>query len=217
MTHERRGCEDPLLEIVQGAFSMENPWQLPSGAAGVPLVNSSNGQRPRLETNVNIYHDGARIYFVFDGADDQVVTTHLARDSPVWKEDAVEIFLSPFDLRHYFEIEVSPRGTLFDAMIHSPDGRRETMEVDRDWNCGDLFAAVRYEREIDVDARFTTVIAVPFVCLDVAVPLPGKRWRANFFRIDRHPGGDEFTAWRPTGRTPPDFHVPAAFGELLFR
>ena len=38
-------------------------------------------------------------------------------------------------------------------------------------------------------------------------------WRANFYRIDRGER-DEYSAWRPTLRSPPDFHVPARFGSL---
>ena len=42
-------------------------------------------------------------------------------------------------------------------------------------------------------------------------------WRANFFRIDRSAAhGDDFSAWQPTMKTPPDFHVTEAFGVLRF-
>ena len=48
-------------------------------------------------------------------------------------------------------------------------------------------------------------------------PAEGEVWRANFFRIDRHPKlGDDFSAWQPTMRTPPDFHVVGAFGTIRF-
>jgi hypothetical protein len=48
-------------------------------------------------------------------------------------------------------------------------------------------------------------------------PVAGETWRANFFRIDRHPElGDEYSAWQPTMRSPADFHVGEAFGTLKF-
>ena len=40
-----------------------------------------------------------------------------------------------------------------------------------------------------------------------------RRWHANFYRIDRGPA-DEYSAWQPTLADPPDFHVPARFGQL---
>ncbi len=208
---------DSRLEVVPHAFSIDEPWHVPPGAGGVPLLNSSNGNPPRLETTLHTFHDGERVYFIFDGDDDHVVATHLERDAPLWEQDVVELFLSPSHPSRYFEIEASPRGTWFDAAIHSPDGKRETMEVDRDWNCNDLFVAVRHLRDIQGAGRFTTVVALPFACMGVPAPQPGNSWRANFFRIDRHPEGDEFTAWRPTWKSPPDFHLPDAFGEMIFR
>jgi alpha-galactosidase len=63
-----------------------------------------------------------------------------------------------------------------------------------------------------------TVIRVPFASIERSKAADGEVWRANFFRIDRSAThGDEFSAWQPTMRNPPDFHVPAAFGELRFQ
>jgi hypothetical protein len=41
-----------------------------------------------------------------------------------------------------------------------------------------------------------------------------RRWRANFYRIDRGTE-DEYSAWCPTLADPPDFHVPRCFGTLV--
>ena len=48
-------------------------------------------------------------------------------------------------------------------------------------------------------------------------PRDGETWRANFFRIDRHPQhGDEYSAWQPTMKDPADFHIAECFGTLTF-
>ena len=62
----------------------------------------------------------------FDGRDDGVVATHTRRDAPLWEEDVFEVFLAPGDdsPRLYYEFEVNPLGTLFDARVESPDLRR---------------------------------------------------------------------------------------------
>ena len=55
----------------------------------------------------------------------------LGHDEPIWKEDVFEVFVAPQGLTPYFEIEVNPLGTTFDARIDSPDGERATMTTPR--------------------------------------------------------------------------------------
>ena len=209
------------IEVHRGEFAIEDPWQRPPDAAPAPLVRSSDGSRLRLATSVALYYDAARLYVLFEGEDDHVVSTHTENDAPLYEEDVVEAFIAPGKKEFYLELEVSPAGVVFDAAIDSPQGVRDTMKVDLAWECRDLFVAVRYERirrDEGADAAgFSTILAIPFTSLSVAPPTPGDSWTANFFRIDRHSRGDEFGAWSPTGRTPPDFHVTSAFGTLKFR
>lgn len=178
-----------------------------------PFVDACQAIAPRLGTRVSLWRDEAALFALFACEDDGIVATYSDRDDPVWKEDAVEIFLAPGDPSEYFEIESSPRGTIFDARVVSPDGARETMRVDSAWDCEGLLAAIRIE-----PARQTEVlIRVPFKGLGRTSPRPGERWLANFYRIDRSEEfGDQYTAWRPTMKSPADFHVPAAFGEIVF-
>ena len=46
-------------------------------------------------------------------------------------------------------------------------------------------------------------------------PAPNEQWRMNLYRIERGEA-EEFTAWSPTLKSPPDFHVPSRFGTLVF-
>ena len=203
---------DDTLIVPRGEFSIEQPWRIPAACDPVALRRSTDGAVPRLATSVALYWDDGHLTAVFAGDDDGVVATHLRRDAPLYEEDVVELFLAPEKNGSYFELEVNPLGTLFDARITSPDGVRATMKADLAWNCDDLFAALR-----KTDGRFETVVRMPFASFGAATPHKGTRWRANIFRIDRSThSGDEYTAWRPTMKNPPDFHVVAAFGELLF-
>ena len=205
------------LAVPRAEFSIEDPWAFPPVCQPVRMRRATDGATPRLATSFAAYRDDAFLTLLYSGADDHVVATHLDHDAPLYEEDVVEAFLAPRPADSYYEIEVSPRGTTFDARIESPDGVRKTMRADRAWTCSGLFAAVRKIVESDGSMSLDTVIRVPFPCLEVAPPREGEVWRANFFRIDRHPRrGDEFSAWQPTLRTPPDFHVVAAFGSLRF-
>jgi hypothetical protein len=149
----------------------------------------------------------------FDGKDAGVVATYTGRDDPLWKEDVFEIFLSPHETPAvYFEFEVNPLGTLFDARVDSPELRRASMRTTTDWNCPGFEARVTRR---DDSTRWSASVRIP---LD---PLldgpPPAAWRANFYRIDRRSeeaGADEFSAWSPTLADPADFHVPERFGIL---
>ncbi|MCU1350115.1 MAG: hypothetical protein JWO56_3145 [Acidobacteria bacterium] len=180
------------------------------------LVRATDGSAPRLSTSVAAYRDDEALTFVFSAADDLVVARYRGHDEPLWEHDVVEVFLAPERRTEYFELEVNPLGTTFDARIESPDGQRGTMRTFLDWTCQGLFAAVRKDVESGGAMTIETVIRIPFASLGGA-PAPGTEWAANLFRVDRHPDrGDEYTAWQPTGKVPADFHVPAAFGLLRF-
>jgi hypothetical protein len=199
-------------------FDMEEPWSPPPGSTPVRLRRATDGAPPRLATSVAVWFDAEALSVLFSCADDRVVATHIRHDAPLYEEDVVEIFVSPDRLERYYELEVSPRATLFDASVDSPDLDRATMHVDRAWTCEGLMAAVRSIIEEDGSTTTDTIVRVPFASLGRSEPRDGETWRINFFRIDRHPEqGDEYSAWQPTMKTPADFHVPAAFGTIRFQ
>ena len=193
--------------VPRADFSIEDPWAIPRGCTPVALRRAADGAAPRLATRLALYHDGECLTALFLGEDDGVQATYLGHDEPLWKEDVVELFLAPERPSRYFEIEVNPLGTTFDAVIDSPDLDRATMTTDLAWTCRGLFAAVR-----TMPASLDVVVRVPFESLGARAE---GEWRANFYRIDRG-SRDEYSAWQPTMKTPPDFHVPRAFGGLRF-
>lgn len=205
------------LIVPRAQFDMEEPWATPSVCTPVRLRRATDAAAPRLATSLAVWFDDEFLTALFSSSDDYIEATLDEHDAPLYEQDVVELFLAPATLARYFEIEVSPRGTIFDAAIDSPDGERATMRVDRGWNCEGLVAAVRRVTESDGAVTIDTVVRVPFAALGRAMPADGETWRANFFRIDRHPErGDEFSAWQPTFKVPADFHVTAAFGTLRF-
>jgi Carbohydrate-binding family 9 len=206
------------LVVSRAPFDIEEPWSAPAAARTVRLRRATDGTTPRLATSVAIWYDNECLSILYSFADDHIVARHFAHDAALYDEDVVEAFLSPETASEYFELEVSPRGTIFDARISSPDGVRQSMHVDRDWTCEGLMATIRAVTELDRGMSLDVLLRVPFSSLGRSVPAAGETWRANFFRIDRHPEkGDEFSAWQPTLREPADFHVTAAFGTLSFQ
>ena len=206
------------LIIPRSSFDIEEPWSTPTRCRPVRLRRAVDAAAPRLATSVAAWFDDQYMTVLFSAADDYIHATHVARDEPLYEEDVVELFLAPNGLERYFEFEVSPKGSIFDAFIDSPHGERATMRADVSWTCAGLVAAVRKVVESGGAITVDTLVRVPFDALGRPTPRDGETWRGNFFRIDRHPDlGDEFSAWQPTLKDPADFHVAAAFGALRFQ
>jgi hypothetical protein len=208
----------PPPEVPFREFDSTEPWNIPEGCPPLILSRSHDGSAPRLATILHLFRDRERLYALFSGVDASIVATHRDRDAALWEEDVLELFIAPERITRYFEIEVSPIGTVCDAVIDSPDGGRETMRADFTWDADGAWTAIRRVRRGEEGLwRFETLVTLPFADLGIDPPAAGERWRANFYRIDRHASlGDEYSAWKPTGKNPPDFHVPASFGEIVF-
>lgn len=174
----------------------------------IELRDAVTGGPPRLRTAVRVgFRDGA-LLVRFDGRDDGTVATLRRRDEPLWTEDVYEVFVTPVDPPVvYFEFEVNPLGTLFDARVTSPDLVRATMGVDVGWNLAGLRASSRVR-----SGRWSAVLTIPIAPL-LEDSFARRDWRANFYRVDRGER-DEFSAWSPTGKLPADFHEAGRFGRL---
>ena len=194
----------PLPELVVPSL---DPTDRLVALAPVFLRDAATGEPPRLRTALRIGLRGGDLCVRFDGRDEGVVATLTERDAPLWREDVYEIFLSPAEPpKTYFEFEVNPLGTLFDARVESPNGRRQDMRVATEWDCDGFSASVTVR-----PGRWSASVRIPLAPLSAGSP--PARWRANFYRIDRG-SRDELSAWSPTFADPPDFHVPERFGVL---
>ncbi|HSS47558.1 MAG TPA: carbohydrate-binding family 9-like protein [Thermoanaerobaculia bacterium] len=180
---------------------------------GLPPFLLADGSGPASQqTRVRIAWDDEALHVRFDCEDRDAWGTFERRDDPIYEEEAVEIFLAagtadPID---YFEFEVSPRGVLWDGVIHNPTSRREERTTDRSWDCpGIRWAAGKGGAQQDWWAAF----AIPWK--GISQGEPPRLWRANFYRIERPRDGEpEFSGWSSTFTHPADFHQPARFGVL---
>jgi hypothetical protein len=191
-------------------------------AVDAPPLDSAIAFQP---TALRVCCDEARLYVAFHCIDRDAWGSFEGRNQPIYTEEVVEAFLAPDgDVRRYVELETSPRGAWFEARIESPELRRASMRVDRDWRCAGWRRAVRVRgalarapgQKTEPDSWWSAEWAIPFASLPGGrAPRPGERWRANFFRIDAAAGG-QYSAWSPTFADPPDFHVPDRFGIVEF-
>ncbi len=183
------------------------------------FVLAGGGGPAVQQTRLRVCWDAEVLYVRFDCEDRDAWGTFERRDDPLYEEEAVEVFLAPGaeDPKSYFEFEVSPRGTVFDAVIHNPTSERRDMTADPSWSCPGLRWAAGPGRERQ---DWWAALAIPWQgLLSPGEALPPV-WRANFYRIERPrtpaPADTEaeFSAWSPTLTQPADFHKPARFGLL---
>jgi hypothetical protein len=185
---------------------------------GQTLVRTTDGGPAEQATVVRAAWSEEGLHVRFECVDRHAWGTLTRRDDPLYQEEAVEVFLAPGedDPVDYLEFEVSPRGVLWDGRIHNPTSLRADMVGDPGWDCpGICWAAGRLGTERQ-DWWAELMLPWPGIAPGAAQEaVPPRRWRANFYRIERPAdGAAEFTAWSPTRVEPADFHKPSRFGVL---
>jgi hypothetical protein len=126
----------------------------------------------------------------------------------LWDRDVCEIFIAPAPnvVERYFEFEAAPTGEWLDVAIHWTAAQRES-----DWKFqSHMTMSARVERD-----RVIIAVRIPWNHW-IHEPQKGERWRVNLFRCIGSDPTRGYLAWQPTLTPQPDFHLPAAFGWLLF-
>lgn len=219
MTTPEMVCRYVAGGVELGRSLDEPPWSEAPAYGPFRLHNGSANSA--FATEVRTLWDGRRLYVAFRCEDQDILATMTERDSPLYDEEVAEVFIAPRDLHNYFEFNVSPRGVVFDSLIHH-DGVRFVGHPR--WNCAGL--EVVTERAVapgqptaDAPAEgfgsWTAQLAIPFASLEELTPRHGDRWAINFYRIKRRPV-EEYSCWSPTLLEPAQFHVPSRFGTLRF-
>jgi len=214
-------CRKTPEQITVDGHLSEAVWRRLQPAGDFWLADGTGN--PQLPTELKICWDDSNLYLGFVAVDTDIWGTMRKRDDPIYEEEVVEAFLcSGDDVTRYCEFEFSPHNVVFDAAIRCPEsGDRRFMQADVSWNCEGLRSAVNVvgtlDDHTDLDERWTVEVALPFSQIGRGgrAPRDRERWRANFYRIDRA-GEGEFSCWSPTLADPPNFHVPARFGHLVF-
>ena len=130
----------------------------------------------------------------------------------LWDFDVAEVFLKPEGAEGYFEYEVSPLSQYLAAHIITP-----WRNVNFAWESG---MSARAEVE-EASNTWSAVISLPFENMARAevfrMPEPGDIWRVNLLLALGAEPARHYMCWQPTMTSEPDFHVPDAFGNLLFK
>lgn len=172
--------------------------------------------RQREKTRVTSRWDRDALYFDVSCTFEELnVDARLGPAGPttrLWEYDVVEFFVRPRGCSGYFEVEVGPLGQWLDLFVIEPRAR-----IDWSWRAR-MDLDVQLDRE---SKRWELQVRLPFEAMatrfsGLQTPEVGDVWRVNLFRISGVHPHRRYVAWRPTYTTEPDFHVPAAFGNLIF-
>jgi hypothetical protein len=164
--------------------------------------------------------DERYLYLGAQVEDGDVRSPYTKRDDTLWtngkrgRMDVVELFLSvdPEVGGQYFELQISPAGTIFDAVF---TGHRRP-----DWPEAAANLTFQVEKAVFVDGTlndpaqdqgYSVEVAIPLAELPGIKDLPGQgaTFRANLFRLSN---GPEIPAtWNPAGG---DYHNLLAGGLL---
>ena len=195
-------------------------------AGETELLETVTGARPSQRTTARLLYDDECLYLGFHAEDSYIWGTMTGHDDPIYDEEVVEAFIDPTGLlTSYYELEVSPLNTGFDALIINdtvPSGtavRGPRFQGFTGWDPRGFTHAVYVEGELGSRhcKWWECVMAIRFADLFLGgrvPPRPGDIWRANLFRIDKDGDKLEESAFSPTGAE--DFHVPQRFGKLIF-
>lgn len=176
--------------------------------AAEPFILASGAGEASLQTQVRAVWTDDSLYLMFWCEDPEPWATMSRRDDSLYEEEVVEVFIAPGpEPTTYFEFEINPLGTLFDAAIRwrGPGA----IEVRRAWDCAGLTGGAGIE-----PGGWRAWLVIPFAGLD-ARPASGDVWAVNFYRIERRPCL-EFSSWSPLFTHPPEYHTPSRFGRILF-
>ncbi len=209
----------PVRPTAVVAVPMASPPQLDgkldepgwSEAVAHPMVHSLDGEpydeRP---STVRWAWDAEALYVGASIEDPDVWSEYTEHDDPLWKQEVFEVFVfGDAERRGYLELQVSPRGTTFDARFEQY--RKGDEAWDGRWRAAvDLRGTVDERR--DRDEGWSAELAIPWdeICAHTEVTCPpqaGQQFVVNAFRFERAPKRPPVGVALSPPRVP-DFHAP---------
>lgn len=190
--------------------------------------DTRGGPQPAGETWAKVTRDDTHLYVGFHGVDTDAWGNLEKRDADTWTQEVFELFIDPNgDSKDYLELQITPRGTLFDARFAKKLGRgdgtrQEQIDAARAWN-GNIEFAAHVDGTVndhsDKDKSWSAEFKIPLSDIPGGAPKNGDSWKINFYRFDAprdaegKPGRQVAWAWSPPLGS---FHNVERFGTIRF-
>jgi alpha-galactosidase len=209
MSKARTAVAAQMLELPDAeGFPTLDAWGRPAGLRFNADWQGKNAD-PERETEVQLLWTPEWLFLRFRAKFRGISVFYDAepngRRDHLWDRDVAEVFLQPdpSEPRCYKEFEVSPNGFWIDLDI-APGEKH------------DLKSGLRRRVILDEAAKtWVAELALPMECLVERFD-PSAAWRVNFYRVEGAAEPRFYSAWSATRTPAPNFHVPEAFGELVF-
>ncbi|MCF8336103.1 MAG: carbohydrate-binding family 9-like protein [Bacteroidales bacterium] len=216
--------DKPVYECSKTGEKIEIDGKIDEGAwekAPVARFVAQDGSGPRLDTRFQWLWDDEYLYGAFHVEDDHLWATMTERDAYLWKENVVEFFINADGCsKSYIEIEINPKNTILDLFVLNKYNARKDIKQLWNWDAKGLKHAVQLKGTLndasDTDEGWTFEIAIPFDQVYTAPnhpPKEGDRWYVDFCRGE----GEEKEAREASSWSPPAFHNPLSYGQMVFR
>lgn len=203
--------EAPQAEnkIIIDAVLNEKDWVK---APVITLKNRKNNLPLKESTTVKMLWNKNSLYLAFICQDKSLTASYKGHDMDLYKEnEVVELFFNQDGCpMSYFEFQINPLNTHFDALIFSsiyPSGK----SMLKAFNPESFVSATSIQRQKGKIIGWIVEMKIDWK--DIGRPAKmGSRWRLNLFRLNSIDGQNEISDWSPCGK---NAHNPAAFGELI--
>jgi hypothetical protein len=197
---------------------LEREWR--AASAPMELVFPWESQTgAKQATRVRLLWDDQYLYAAYECDDTEVAARFTDRDSWVYRDDTVELFLNvkPAQTAMYYCLEVNARGTLMDYVCV------DAQYYLRRFNLDGVQIAVKIDGTLntpgDIDRGWSLELAVPWFNFQDMVkeaPQPGTVYSANLNRWDGVEPNRRLSVWADSRLSWPHPHAPVHFGELFF-
>ncbi len=218
----------------------ETFWENAPSSKPFVDISGEGHPLPQFLTQMKMIWDDDHLYIGFHMEEPHLWATYTQRESVIFQEHDIEIFLDPDgDTHNYYEVEINALGTLWDLLMTKPykDGGKPI----NGWNINDFEYAVHLEGTLndhtDEDDYWSLEMAIPWKSLSQSgpnyrPPADGEQWRINFSRvqwqIEAHDKGyrkkinpstgksypEDNWVWSPVGLV--SMHLPERWGYLQF-
>ncbi len=199
--------------IIDGTLS-ESSW---NSARTLPFFIPVSLEQPESRTGAKLLWDDKYLYVGFEARDLDLQAQRTKRDSDVFRDDVLEIFIQPdTDAPRHHNFEINPRGTLHDGFAGGGD---------QTWNIEGIQIGIQLRgtlnNDSDRDQGWSLEVAIPFSELpDLSKPKPetGDRWRFHLARYDYSKyleEGKELSSTAPLSKI--HFHYRPDWIELVFQ
>jgi len=200
------GKLDEASWTAANAVMLNFPWESQTGA--------------KQKTVARILWDDENLYISYDCEDTEITAVYDTRDDPTYKDDCVEIFISPNEqnIDLYYGLEMNCRAVLYDYFYVF---KRSLI---RGFNMIGVKLATSMRGTLnaagDKDEGWSLEVSIPFENFrDMTREIPpkaGSSWRINLNRWDGVEPNRRLSIWSPSGMEKPNPHNPERFGRVIF-